>query len=59
LAGAREDRRRITFPHAGRGKNGGVIIAVSTVAIVAVAAVVIVALFVLMYILPRGGRRSR
>jgi hypothetical protein len=36
-----------------------VIIAASTVAIVAIAAVVIVALLALVYLLPRGGRRSR
>jgi hypothetical protein len=35
------------------------IIAASTVAIVAIAAVVIVALLALVYLLPRGGRRSR
>jgi hypothetical protein len=36
-----------------------VIIAVSTVAIVAIAAAVIVVAFLVMYVLPRGGRRKR
>jgi hypothetical protein len=39
------------------GKDAGVILAASTVAIVAIAAVVIVALIALMYIVPRGGRK--
>lgn len=56
---SRRPRARSRLCEQDTGKKGGVIVAVSTVAIVAIAAVVIVALITLMYILPRGGRRSR
>lgn len=40
-------------------RNGGMIVAASTVAIVAIAAVVIVALLAFVYVVPRGGRKRR
>jgi hypothetical protein len=40
-------------------KTAAMIFAVSTVAIVAIVVVIIVALIAAMYLLPRGGRRTR
>jgi hypothetical protein len=40
-------------------KTAAMLLAISTVAIVAIVVVIIVALIAAMYLLPRGGRRTR
>jgi len=52
-------RFRLGFASEPQETKGRVILGASTVAIVAIAAVVIVALIVLMYVVPRGGRRPK
>ena len=52
-------RFRLVFASEPQETKGRVILGASTVAIVAIAAVVIDALIVLMYVVPRGGRRRR